>query len=80
MTDPGQKPYLGVKKQPQAIKRSQPGDGPAAVKSQNPDGVWLHKNFKIILAKRLTTLERVDTLIKRQKGSGSNNRQLKAKN
>ena len=35
---------------------------------------------KNILAKRLTTLGRVDTLIKRQKRSGSLNHELKAKN
>jgi hypothetical protein len=38
------------------------------------------KKVENISAKRLTTLGRVDTLIKRQKRSGSLNRQLKAKN
>jgi hypothetical protein len=37
------------------------------------------KKVENISAKRLTTLGRVDTLIKRQKRSGSLNRQLKAK-
>jgi hypothetical protein len=71
---------LGVKKQPLALKRSQPADAEAVLPSQNPDGVWLQKKLLNILAKRLTTLGRVDTLIKRQKRSGSLNRQLKAKN
>jgi hypothetical protein len=50
------------------------------LRSQNAYGVWLFPKLKNILAKRLTTLGRVDTLIKRQKGSGSLNRQLKVKN
>lgn len=37
------------------------------------------KKIKNIFTKRLTTLGRVDTLIKRQKRSGSLNRGLKAK-
>ena len=37
------------------------------------------KKIKNIFAKRLTTLGRVDTLIKRQKGSGSLNPNRKVK-
>jgi hypothetical protein len=68
------------KKRPLPGKRSQPAEAGSEINSQNAYGVWLFPKLKNILAKRLTTLGRVDTLIKRQKGSGSLNRQLKVKN
>ncbi len=43
--DPSQKPYLGVKKQPQALKRSQPADAEGVLSSPNPYGVWLQKKL-----------------------------------
>jgi len=55
-------------------------DGQAVLCQRNPYGVWFSKKIKNISAKGLTTQGRVDTLIKRQKRSGSLNRQLKAKN
>ena len=42
---PGQKPYLGVKKQPLVLKRSQLAEVPVVVPSQNPYGVWLQKKL-----------------------------------